>query len=487
MAPRLSHPPLALILCCTIALLAGVGTVAADSPVAIDDPPAKETLGDVVELTVSMPENGTATLVFEESESDAYSREIRLDDRSGDGRVTLQINTFLGKQGAYETAVYSVGEGDTVRIGEQSGDRLQATRYDIAVFNGTATQDEPVDTASAELTAPSAGTVSFATAPANATDRLTTAEAIQRGQQSGWVSRWNRSSDRKIDGPEYVANDTLLLRLRVGGLGGAVAASSGANDTERFFSALDRQNASVRIRLEDGALVHDPIYVRLNRTDVAQVVPDRQNDSYTLVVDTAAAGLTPSANEQMYYFHELWVNFAVDGDPRIENDATSVPTFSIEEPEAELHTDGGSVPATADGRLTVRGSTNLAPGTALGVRIRGTDGEPGTVTVGRNRTFDGTVDTEAQRLSDATVVLTGPQGTALANASVEQSSQKGTPGPFTEGSAEPTSSPAPRSGTAGDTATATATSADGPGFGVLPALVARLLLSLVAGRRADRF
>jgi len=456
-----------------------VGDAAVYSQVAIDGLPDDETLGDVVELTVVLPANDTTNLVVAER-SGEYSRELRLDDTSDDGRVTLQINTFLGNRSTNETAAYSVGEGDSVRIEEQSGDRLQTTRYDIAVFNGTATQDEPVDTVSVELTAPADGNVSFATAPANATDRLTTAEAIQRGQQSGWVSQWNQSSDRKVDGPEYVANDTLLLRLRVGGLGGAVADSSGANDTERFFSVLDRQNASVRVEVIDGLLIaDDPVYIRINRTDVAHVVPDRQNDSYTLVVDTAKAELTPSTNGEIYYGYELEVQFTVDGERRIQGDRNTYPEFDIEKPWAELHTDGGSVAATADGRLTVRGSTNLAPGTALGVRLRGTDGEPGTVTVGRNGTFDGTVDTESRRLSNATVVLTGPQGTALANASVEQSSQKGTPGHSTEGSAEPTSSPAPRSGTAGDTATATATSAAGPGFGALLTFLAAAVVLVV--------
>src|SRR6056297_3601110 len=70
------------------------GVDAAGSDIGVDDDPANKTLGDVVELPVSVPENGTATVVFEATGTDAYSRTIQLNDTSGDGTVTLQVNTF---------------------------------------------------------------------------------------------------------------------------------------------------------------------------------------------------------------------------------------------------------------------------------------------------------------------------------------------------------------------------------------------------------
>ncbi|MDS0258114.1 hypothetical protein NDI56_01680 [Haloarcula sp. S1CR25-12] len=306
------------LLVCSLVLVSGLlaGASAADSPVALDDPPENETLGDVVELTVSVPENGTATVVVEESKSAAYSRELRLRDTSGDGRVTLRINTFLGNRSANETAVYSVGEGDSVRIEEQSGDRITTTRYDVAVFDGTATQDEPADTASVELTAPTGGTVSYAAAPSNATDRLTTREDIQRGQREDWVIQSERLSDPGSETPVIATNDTMLLELRVDGIEGALAASSGTNDTDRFFSALDRQNASLRLEWRNPSIESPDVHIPLNRTNVAHVVTDGRNDSYTFVVDTAEAKLTPSAVGTRDGRAEFDPQFTVDGESR---------------------------------------------------------------------------------------------------------------------------------------------------------------------------
>jgi hypothetical protein len=78
--------------CCLVALSLVAGVGAADSQVAIEDGPTDETLGDVVELTVSVPENGTATVLVEATGDLEYRRQVTMTDTSGDGEIRLSLN-----------------------------------------------------------------------------------------------------------------------------------------------------------------------------------------------------------------------------------------------------------------------------------------------------------------------------------------------------------------------------------------------------------
>jgi len=413
MVPSRSVLPLALTLC-VVALIAGGGTAAA-SPVALDDPPDNETVGDVVELAASVPENGTATGTVASTGDDAYSRTVRLSDGSGDGRITLRINTFLGKRVAEEREVYTTTDGDEVTVEKTIGARIRADDYEIRLYNGTETSGRPADSTVVELAAPTHGNVSYEVAPANASDRLDTREDIQRGRDAGWVT--NRS--------EVAANDTLLVELRVDGLSGALAASSGTNDTERFVSLLDRRNTSFRLE-KDESLMRGPISIRLNRPSLSNIVTVPQEDTYYVVVDTAEAGLTPTTWSRVEDGDEFEPHLVVGGESRLRAEHHSHSQYydaiRFVDREAEFETDGDSVAVTQDRNLTVKGRTNLAPGTSVRVTLSsGATTRSRTTTVLAPHQFNVTFDVEGDSLGENAMMTVSSDGTVFQTKTVPDS------------------------------------------------------------------
>lgn len=385
---------------CLVALSAVAGVGTADSHVGVEDGPGNETLGDVVEFTVSVPENGTATVVFEATGADAYRRTVRLNDTSGDGTVTLRVNTFRGKRGDDDSAVYSVRD-DEVAVRGNFGSDMDPQEYDIRLYNGTNTSGAPTTTTAVNLAAPTDADIDYSVAPAGSADRLDSREAIEQARSEGWLT----------DTEEAVAaGDTLVLSLRVDGLEGALAAAESEtwwrnrDDSERFLSMLDREETALTLEWDDTTMTA-PEQRQLNRTTIAAVVPDIRNDTYHVVLNTTDAGIVPATGERVDDGDEFTPLFVVAGESRLAEDSYA-PRFDIEEPEAELvwpprqSLDGATV--------TVGGRTNIAPGTRVRVRLTGN----GTNFTTASRTvrpgglnFNVTVATDALVGADTTRVL----------------------------------------------------------------------------------
>lgn len=364
------------LLTCSVALVAGLatGVGAAETHVGIDEP-TNETLGDVVELTVSVPENGTATVVFESTGVESYSRTVYLNDTSGDGTVTLRVNTFPGREGTDETATYSVTE-DELRVREAVGGRMPADSYDIAVYSGTNTDGEPADAATLDLAEPSVRGVTYSIAPAGTADRLDSRAAIARARSEGWLT----------ESETVAAGDTVVLGLRVDGIEGAVASAPVANDTARFTAMLDRANTSLQLEWAYSTMA--PTERRtLNRTTIAAVVADSRNDTYYVVLNTTDAHIVPAASENVEDGDDFTPVLTVAGEQRLTGAEYGPPEFEIEQPEGELLTDLGA----ADGSttVTIQGGTNLAPGSVVVVEL--TDGGTSLTSATRTVRQDGTV------------------------------------------------------------------------------------------------
>lgn len=402
------RPPsrqLATALCCLLALGTVASVGAADSHVAIEQAPGSETLGDVAELTVSTPENGSATVTVAAAGTHQYNRTVRLIDSSGDGAVTLYINTFRGKEGANDSAVYSVSDGDEVAVVQSTGSRLTAGDYGVAVYNGTETDGEPRSTTTLRLAEPTTGSVSYSIVHPNVTDRLDAREGIEEARRDGSLVDIEETE-------EVAAGDSVLLTLNVDGLEGALRAAPGANDTARFMSVLDRANTSLRLEWYRG--VHlSPVQRHLNRSAVTAVVADSSNNTYHVVVNTADADLMPATNDRVEDGDELTPYFTVADEQRLDSDGYGGSEFAVGEPDSTLLTDARS--AHDDATVTVRGETNLAPGSEVVVRFAANNTTVGSAsqTVDSERRFEVRLSVETARQADSTTLTVRHNGTVI--------------------------------------------------------------------------
>jgi len=401
-----SSPPsrrLATALCCLVALSAVAGVGAADSHVAIEKGPGSETLGDVAELTVSVPENGSATVTLEVAGIDQYSRTVRLTDASGDGTVTLQVNTFRGRAGARDSAVYSVSDSDEMAIEQSNGSRLTAGDYGLAVYNGTDTDGEPAATTTLWLNEPRKGSVAYSVARPSVTESLDSRDGIEAARRNGSLV--------DVEG-EVAAGDTVVLTLRVDGLEGGLAAAPGADDTARFTAMVERTNTSLRLQWGDTPQTY-PKKRYLNRDTITAVVADDRNDRYHVVLNTTSAGITPASNDGVDEGAELTPYFVVAGEQRLNERYDHVDGFDIDEPHGEFLSDVWG--ARGGNTTTVRGETNLAPGSEVVVRLaaNGTTVSSASVTVGTDRRFDVPLDVADARQADSTTLTLLHDGTEI--------------------------------------------------------------------------
>ncbi|MBX0302617.1 hypothetical protein [Haloarcula salinisoli] len=418
------------LLTCSVVLLAtvtaGPGMATVDSDTDVDDPPTKnlcsvagdgdtergvgvedaqtnETLGDVVELPVSVAENGTATVHVTGPGDLEYRRQVTVTDTSGDGEIRLSLNTFAASRANWTGPAYTVGANDTVTVTRSVGDQLTAGRYDISVYanttaNGTVTDGEPTYATEMALAEPTDGRLSVAVARSNASDTLDTRQDLERARARGQLGTVTDS---------VATGDTVVLSLRVDGLEGVLATAQGANDTARFSGMLARTNTSLRI--EGRGFCRPPPKISLNEDTIDAVIADTRNDTFHVVVNTAGAGVTPATNDRIDEGDELGVMFTIDGETRVDVEEA----FEIDGPEAELLTDAR---ATHDSdTATVRGETNLAPGSDVVVRLAadGTTLSSASATVGPERQFDATLAVGAARRTDSTTLTVLHNGTAI--------------------------------------------------------------------------
>lgn len=188
---------------------------------------------------------------------------------------------------------------------------------------------------------------------------------------------------------EVVArNDTLVLELRASGLESAIAAEEGPNATARFFSFLNRSGVSLTVYDLPGPQ-RERAYLDVTDHSAASVVPDAQNDSYYLAVETSEANVTDGDGGSPASDRRLWggqvANFTVENSSALTASGRETVTteFRISDAEASLDApeDTDRLLLAPESNQTISGGTTLAPGHRVTVEVRGPDGEVRSETV----------------------------------------------------------------------------------------------------------
>lgn len=341
--------------------------------------------GDVVRIPVRMQRGGNARIEIN-GRNTGYSAVVTVRDSNRDGRVPFEFNSFrAGSDGAFR----AVDDGDEVSVHAQSDvdGLVPAGMYRLLTDDGESYADMELEPRSTDRIRP-------VVAPDGAFDRLRTSDAVDRFRKAGNLT------GREGAGRATVAHhDTLVLRIDATGLSGPLSAQPGTNDSERFRSLVGSDVLSLDVVETNPAPDQKPARLLLNRSGVRFVVDDRR-DRYYVVVDTSTVryvrdgevrtGLQPG--------DEFAANVTVSADSKLGADAprSAAAEFVVVERSVTIRmpSEAGQSFLAPDRDQPVPGTTTVAPGSSIEVRLGSTTSDDLTKSVTVTRT-DGTRAFEA--------------------------------------------------------------------------------------------
>lgn len=338
-----------------------------------------EERGDIaaMELNFSGTQNATVTVG---SEAVNYEATVTVNDSNGDGRVTLLMNTYIAGMGENESAVYRTrAAGDDVTSTNRTTGPLD-TPLETSTYNlSVAADGRETDTATLELTERTTGELVTWTAPTGSFDNTTNTSEVAAAVESG-----------RITTTDTIANgDVLVHQFKLSGIYGALAASN-------FTQLVERGALDLTIEQTNPDTNRRPKRLDLNRSlanDSIHVVPDERNDVLYVNVDTGKAVFTngePTAGD------EFESTLTLNGESGLtERDRSISANVTLVGAELSL----GTVALAADANQTVTGTTSIAPGSEVAVRLQRNGNssflKTNTTTVKPNGTFVATFNLSA--------------------------------------------------------------------------------------------
>ena len=474
--------------------------------------------GDILEATVEMTETDTATLTFG-SADDGVVANATVEDDDGDDEVTVYINTYrLDSSVSGDVFNVDSDSDDSVlaeNLEDGTDDLVDAGDYDLEVQSG----DQGVGTGQGVTESDDVATVTLEERGTE-TLRMWTGSSEEVGSVSDLEDLNDAIDDGQITQSNDIAvGDLAVHQLEASGFEGALNAREDEDVTQAFNDTV--RNGPINLTIEEASpgANQDASELNLSYGDNVTVIADGPNDTYFVVVDTGAVDFDAPRDEELPSDDdtELETNFTVLQDDAgfdftpddefddDENSETFV-EFTAEEPEASV--DEPFNVSQASGQ-TVSGTTNIAPGTELTLRVRSQSGvspsflKTASPVVQSDGTYSATFDFNEQNIGDEYDIVVA--NTLLASdeeesGQVVEAVETATPTPTPEADAD---TPAPDGDTAtpepgDDTATpdgedtetsmpgtdaSTSTPTSTPGFGVVVALTALLAAALLAVRR----
>ena len=376
-----------------------------------------EHAGDVVALDVALAYAESVTVTLGGPDA-GFSANATVEDVDGDGRVRLRFNTAAA---ANATTVSNdggdifdavpprdnvSGSPDTVIAADISAGTtgaLDPGEYDVSVRPGSNATDPASGVGAFVLRQPGPERLDTRVAPAGA--ELSTRAAIAAAAADG----------RLTDATEVAAGDTVVHRIVAPGIGGELARGS-ENTTEAFFElagTADEDVYGLNVTQRDPNANTDPYRLRVNETS-ARVVADARNDTYFVIYrsdgppavpwnGTAETGApdpdSPAASESLsaaFTVHDVGPFADLDRSNRTVTADHTIVTPRVDATEPIVVTNATN--------QSITGTTTLAPGTRIDLRIRSANGtdsrflQTAQVVVDSNRTWNATVDFDDRRV-----------------------------------------------------------------------------------------
>ncbi|OYR67196.1 BGTF surface domain-containing protein [Halorubrum ezzemoulense] len=420
--------------------------------------------GDVVEVSLEL-EDTSETYIGLGGSNVGFFDVVRVEDDDDDDEVTFQVNTrVLGTNQAGDAysssndivernpddATYQDEDGDTLDTNtlenfRDSGDGLdlsgdlirpaQAGEYDmVASSDGTFAVDEDneltveneLDIATLDLVEPTINGVTVHTATAGDTDEADNVEALLED----------------VTPSETVAfEDRMVLQVQADGVEGFVAQNSDADldslnegvEGSAFQTLLDNPDEGVNFEVEATSATANQEAASLDFSETTVYFADGQ---FFVVVDTSDQDAAFDGSVSDGDDFDVTYEYVTNDDDRYkfenaggefddgavndafpyfdaDSDASAEASFTLEDRDASFDNTNaeGDVEVVNSEEATVTGTTNVAPGTDVSVRIRSASGvSPGfiltadDVTVSEDGTFEATIDTtEGEVGNEATI------------------------------------------------------------------------------------
>jgi surface glycoprotein (TIGR04207 family)/PGF-CTERM protein len=493
--------------------------------------------GDVVNITVDMENTDTATVTVG-SDDLGFLANVTVVDDSGDGQATLQFNTWQatsapeGKQGdnnlGSSNDVFDVADGDDeieyANVNITVDTLLEAGEYEVEVRPGDDYTEDSTNIATLELRERNTTMLKSWTAPSGK-------DFEDMDDVNDYLDDGNLTSTEKVaDG------DTVVYQLVASGLEGALDAQGADNVNDEFF---DNNRFGKHDGDDDGSLEQGLYTLKVNQTEPGanqdawglalnesntEVIADGDNDTYYIVFDTddvdtyyPGDGLAEdddrfnTSDEAGPDFDDedgFTANFTVydDSDNLSDGDQTVLASSDITTAEHDM---ADPYNVTANANRTITGTTNVAPGTELQLRIKSGDNtkpsflKTATVYVTENRTYSAEFDFSEQEVNDTYEIKTTGSNNAddlTVDGYVKESVETKTPiqtetetetqtqtqtqtETETQTQTQTETQTETETGGSGSTETQTETSTSTPGFGVVVAVTALLAAAFLAVRR----
>ena len=365
-----------------------------------------ENRGDIAAIPVNLTGTQRATVTVG-STAVNYETNVTVNDTDADGEVTLRMNTYLAGTGANESAVYHAGN-DTVVATNRTTDPLdaplEASTYNLSV----AVAGRETGTAALELTSRTRGDLVTWTAPAASFDNVTNVSDVAAAVNGG-----------RITTTDTVANgDVAVNQFRVSGIYGALAASNfnhlvetGALDFSMVQTNPETNRPPKRLDLS-----------RSLENDSIRVIPDGDNDVLYIDVNTTTAVFE---NGSLAAGDEFETTLTLNGTEGFAGSDRSV-SANVTTVGAELGL--GAISLSADPGQTIGGTTSVAPGSEVTVRLQRNSSDSfvktNTTRVKPNGSFAATFN--LSRVTARTSVMvegTGPLNTSDSTAAIVRASQ----------------------------------------------------------------
>jgi PGF-CTERM protein/surface glycoprotein (TIGR04207 family) len=461
--------------------------------------------GDPVEISATL-ENTDTGYVQVGSADVGYNVTLEVED-GGDGEVGVEWNTFEGGRVDDEDDVFELTEDS-----EDDDDSIEAVwRHSAAL-----PEDEPLEAGDYDVTVGTGDETEDA--PATGTDAvylddeddITTVSLEERGTDGLqiWTAPERADLDdlaelrQQVTQTNRVAEDDLVVaQLQASGIYGQIA----ENEPEALEKQTSGSDDGLFMTIEEADPGPNQAPDEVDVTDAESLYVDDANDTLYLVFEAEDSGDLEFEDDERYRAH-FEIN---ESNPMIEADddtagiekETASATFSFRERDADLRGLGDDrVLQLQAENVTIRGTTTVAPGTELNVRVRGSSNgqsylESVDTVVAANRTFVAPVDLTDREVGSNFTVVVRAGGDDLSDEydGVVVEAETPTMTPYdtpVELTPTPTPSPTPTqtptltpTPTRTPTATPSPTPTQTPGFGIGIAVVALLGAALLALRR----
>jgi len=374
---------------------------------------ATEERGDVAEITVSADNADSGTLVIGEEDEVGYQANVSIDDFGDNDEITVYFDTYAagndsiaGASDDYENLLWTETDGASIEDIEQNElDQILAAGYDYemtAKAVSPSTYDDTEYSSAAEETLDAPDNVGSLFIEERSTNAITTWTASDDGNDvisdvtdEDIEDRPGAVADAIDDGlvteTDNVAyDDSAIFQIEASGLAGLMANTTDAQNYEYNISELAQEDNfygdDSRLKFEISEVASNPndddTTVTLESEDIT-LVHDKygESDEYFVVVDTA--GIDELDDEED---NELTLDFAVQDDRLLRHDTDEdsqddledlyeeIETdFNVDERTASLDLNDDDVIEVEQGEDEITGETNIAPGSEVTIRLRGTE------------------------------------------------------------------------------------------------------------------